>query len=198
VADLCVDIFGLGQDETAVGSLTVQRIWSATAAAAGHDPCFPAPSANPYFNVAPRAWLLTAEVGQTATLTANAFSDAPIDGGWTLSADDFLALTSGSKDANEFLAFSFDGATQRTVHNGDTVEMTVTLKKDPGPSGALGLLKSKLVTGAGATLEHPWPFMVLTAADEADAGLGGVDPNNALSFAGRARQVVHRRARARP
>ncbi len=45
VGDICVDPFGLGLDEYKDGTYTVQRIWSAVAAAAGGTPASPSPPA---------------------------------------------------------------------------------------------------------------------------------------------------------
>jgi hypothetical protein len=106
----------------------VQRTWSNAAASAGHDPCVPAPSGQPYFDAAPALDVVTTlvsgtqvkasgvhvSVGQSATVQVRLFSDGPT-GPWTVSARPALGW------AGE-LDFSFD---RTTGINGDVLTMTV-------------------------------------------------------------------------
>lgn len=176
VADLCVDQFGMNQDQTTDGPYTVQRIWSNAQAAAGGDPCNPVPSGEVYFNAAPRQLFFIIPVGSQATFEVDAFSDAPM-APWTLSAQDW----SLSKAA--YLSFSIAGATsvtsgtngpQISVNNGSTVEVTVTLLSDPGvlmPGEADGSIVSVSGDLANPTAAHYWPFVVMSPADAMDSGI---------------------------
>src|SRR5208282_5681959 len=65
VADLCVDQFGLGQDETTENGFTVQRIWSVTNASAGMDPCVPVPAGEVYFNTYSEYSVVLIAVGES-------------------------------------------------------------------------------------------------------------------------------------
>jgi hypothetical protein len=175
-ADMCVDFLGLGQDETTEGGFTVQRIWNDKAAAAGGDPCVPASTAT-YFNVAPETWLLTMAVGSTQTFSAVAFSTAQM-ANWTVLGGD---LNATQTDANPYLTITINGGKSATVNNGDTVTVGVTLNQDPGSLanitqalGATGLILSANNIN-NPTAAHVWPFLVVTPADAADAGLVGVD-----------------------
>src|ERR1700722_7467484 len=89
VADMCVDLYGIGQDEAndTIGgtSFTVQRIWSNAQAAAGGDPCNPIVSAKPYFNASPAQEVFILNVGGSVTFEAHAFSTGPTSN-WTLMA----------------------------------------------------------------------------------------------------------------
>jgi hypothetical protein len=174
VADLCIDPFGLGQDETADGTFTVQRIWSNEQAASGMDPCTPIPFGEVYFNAAPRQSFLVLDVGASVTFDVDAFSTGPM-GDWTLSAQDWSDSVTTS-----YLAFSFAGATQTDagaeiqVNNGSTVQVTVTLLEDPGQldtGEADGAIVSVSREVGNPLAAHWWPFVVMSPADAADAGI---------------------------
>jgi hypothetical protein len=174
IADLCVDPFGLGQDRTVDGTFTVQRIWSNASAAARLDPCNPAPSGEGYFNAAPRESLFVLDVGGSATFGVDAFADQTMSN-WTLSVQDWSESTTAS-----YLAFSIaggkdtDAGPEIQVHDGSTVQVTVTLLRDPGALStgeADGALVSASRGGAGGVTAHWWPFVVMSKADAADAGL---------------------------
>jgi len=177
IADLCVDLFGLNQDETTDGPYTAQRIWSNAQAAGGHDPCNPIPGGQVYFNAAPRDQVLVVAVGSQVTLDVDAFSDAPT-AAWTLSAQDW------SPSSAPYLAFSIAGGAQTrngpqiSVNDGSTVQVTVTLLQDPG-SLAMGEADGAIVSIAGdpssPTAAHYWPFIVLSPADAVDAGVSGTE-----------------------
>ena len=174
VADLCVDPFGLRQDETAEGAFTVQRIWSNAQASSRADPCKPVPNGEVYFNATPRQSFFILEVGASTTFEVDAFSDGAMSD-WTLSAEDWSnSLTPA------YLAFSIAGAIETDagpslqVHNGSTAYVTVTLLQDPGgltTGEADGALVS--ISNPGSPLAaHWWPFAVMSSADAADAGFG--------------------------
>jgi|HubBroStandDraft_6_1064221.scaffolds.fasta_scaffold137346_2 hypothetical protein len=174
-ADLCVDPFGLEQDETTDGVYTVQRIWSNARAAQGIDPCVPAPANEAYFNAAPRSSsFFILGVGASVTFEVDAWSSGPI-GDWTLFAQDWSASMSS------FLSFSIAGGEdiseagpQIQVHNGSRIEVTMTLLADPGSlfSGeADGSIVSFSGDPANPTAAHYWPFAVMSPADATDAGI---------------------------
>lgn len=177
--DLCLDFLGLGQDATTEGGFAVQRIWNNAAAAAGGDPCVPG-VAGAYFNVAPETWLLTTDVGGSASFTADAFSSAATPD-WTVIGYDLNATS--ATNLSPYLAITINGAQRTTVKNGDKVAVKVTLKQDPSnlsaygaTLGAVGLLVSFNGTDPKtATAGHFWPFLVTSPADAVDAGLNTVD-----------------------
>ena len=179
VADLCVDVFYLNQDETPVGPFTAQRIWSNAHAAAGGDPCNPLLSPGEvYFNAAPKESVFVVPVGKSVTFEVQAFSTGPM-GDWTLSAQDWSPYTN-----NPYLTFSIaggqvtDAGPTVQVNNGSTVKVTVTLTQDPGDlitndglSGADGAMVSTVGDPNNPTAATFWPFVVLTPADAADSGI---------------------------
>jgi hypothetical protein len=70
------------------------------------------------------------------------------------------------------LSFTFNGAKTATVRNGDKVQVRVTLDADPEPyGGAEGILLSVSGSLTSPIAAHPWPILVVTAA-ETDAGGG--------------------------
>jgi len=174
-ADLCVDPFGLEQDETSDGTYTVQRIWSNSRAAAGIDPCLPAPEGEAYFNASPRtSSFYIVDVGASVTFEVDAWSNGPI-GDWTLTPQDWSASTTMS-----YLAFSIPGAEetqggpQIQVHDGSRIEVTVTLLADPGSlptEEADGSIVSISGDLANPTAAHYWPFVVMSPADATQAGI---------------------------
>ena len=133
---------------------TVQRIWSNTAAASGHDPCIPQAAGKPYFNSAPvlpddvtityqgskgKTKGVKIPVGESRTIELDLFSDAPTDA-WTVSAIDETAKIPTAAH----LKFAFD---RTTGQNGDKLHLTITvLKKDPTYGGEMFILSSKLGT----------------------------------------------------
>jgi hypothetical protein len=106
-----------------------QRNWSNANAVAGHDPCVPVPSTQPYFNsmpvltdsVATRGGNTTkgimTPVGQAVTVEVDLFSDAPTTGPWTVSAQAY------SRTSAAPVTVSFD---TNKGQNGDKVHMTLT------------------------------------------------------------------------
>jgi hypothetical protein len=194
VADLCVDPFALGQDETSSGSFTVQRIWSNANAASLLDPCNPIPEGEVYFNAAPRQSVFVLDVGASATFEVSAFSDGTMSD-WTLSAADWSDSVTTS-----YLSFSIaggtetDASTEIQVNDGSAVQVTVTLLADPGTlttHEADGVIVSASAGSDGVPKAHWWPFIVMSSADAADAGIG---PAYRMSRWGN-RFRVHRRGR---
>jgi len=140
VGDMCAQFPGAfyTPSEAALSSYMVQRIWSNSAAAAGHDPCVPTPSAQAepfYFNSVPQNTEVTATyfgndfptqgivapIGQPTTINVRLFSNVSTMGQtWTVTAVDANSLFMGSAPVLSF------GTTQVSGLNGDTVQLTVT------------------------------------------------------------------------
>jgi hypothetical protein len=172
-ADLCVDPFGLEQDETQDGAFTVQKIWSNARAAQGIDPCNPAPS-GPYFNASPESSsFYVANIGEPFTVDVVAWSSGSI-GDWNLVVQDWSASMQPYLDFAIAGSEDTEGGPQVTVHNGSHVQVTVTLLHDPG-SLTYGEADGSIVSFSGdpeaPTAAHYWPFVVMSPADAADAGL---------------------------
>ncbi len=150
VGDLCVDLFAgvpLSYDES---GFTVQRSWSNPSAKASHDPCVPIPAGQAYFNTSPtKDQLPLRTVGSSVTIDLEAFSDGPT-ADWSLAAFD-LAQAMGQA-AN--LTLSLD---TKTINNGGTAKLTVTLKSKPSAGYAIYVIQSKGKSGS-----HLWPGVVVT------------------------------------
>jgi hypothetical protein len=170
IADLCVDQFGLGQDETTESGFTVQRIWSIGNAAAGKNPCVPVPAGEVYFNAFPTTPVVQLDVGQSQTIEVDALADGAM-APWILLPQDWTVSTNNAT----YLSFSIQGVTtpdggtpQTQVKSGDKVQVTVTLLADPGSTTngeADGVIVSANGTQTTATAAHFWPFVVLTPAE---------------------------------
>jgi hypothetical protein len=119
----------------------VQRIWSNSAAAMGHDPCPPEPSGQIYFNSAPvltdtisvpspfGTGVVTTKgvmipVGQSKTVEVDLFSEAPA-AAWNVRAVETDGTTS--------LAFAFD---KTSGQNGDKLNLTIRVVHAKAGGGA--------------------------------------------------------------
>jgi hypothetical protein len=205
IADLCVDPFLLGLDETTDGTYTVQRIWSITEAAAGKNPCVPVPTGEVYFNTYPSATVIVTDVGTSKTIDITALADSSSMGEWTVLAQDWTIPNDPNMTA-PFVTFSIEGGTttsngpQIQMKSGDTVKLTVTLAVDPGANqqqttgAAYGEADAVLVSANGTqqttTAAHFWPFIVLTPAEAAAQGV------SMQKHIARPRKLSHSRARA--
>ena len=172
-ADLCVDPLGLEQDETTDGPYTVQRIWSNARAAAGIDPCVPAPAGEAYFNAAPKTAFFVVDVGGSVTFEVDAFSSGPISD-WTLIAQDWTEPNPVYLQLSIAGGENTDAGPQIQVHNGSRIEVTATLLADPGSLPTFeadGSIISFSGDPDNPTAAHYWPFAVISTADAADAGL---------------------------
>jgi hypothetical protein len=81
IGDLCTQV---GTPDVEEDGFVAQRIWSNTAAAAGTDPCIPAPD-RPYYNVSPDRLPLALEPGQSWQAIVNGWSSVPVPD-WNLGA----------------------------------------------------------------------------------------------------------------
>lgn len=153
VSDLC-ELEPQAQSR-ALGPFMVQRSWSNAAAAAGHDPCVPAPD-GPYFNALPvldQEVLIDAgggnlstkgiriPVGEERTIDIALFSDGPAED-WRVQARDTSALFGGAKE----LDLTLD---RDTGHNGDVLHLKIR-PKIPGRFGGSVLV----VTSAQGSTRH--------------------------------------------
>jgi hypothetical protein len=167
IADLCVDQFGTGQDEAMSAGFMVQRIWSTLQAKSGRNPCTPIPTGETYFNTYATTSVLVLGVGQTGTIQVNALADGPMVP-WTVSLQDWT-------DPNmPYLSFGIGGQMAASVASGDTLQVQVTLLADPAATAnrrADAVIVSANGSATTATIAHMWPFVVVTPAEAADAGL---------------------------
>jgi hypothetical protein len=151
VADRCLDLTGQSSDNYTESGYVVQRSWSNAAAKASHDPCVPAPapSQEPYFNLAPKGGdVLSMAVGQVLTVQLVAFSDGPT-GPLTLDAfetSEYYGLTNVLD-----LSLDFDAA-----QNGQNVDLSVTLTSPPSQGTATFVVSSNAADGT----THAWSFVV--------------------------------------
>jgi hypothetical protein len=124
---------------TPSGDPFVQRSWSNAAAAAGHDPCVPAPAGEVYFNsvpVLPDTIMLPTTppaevvgvripVGMTKTIDVDLFSDGETIGPWSVAAQQ-LPLAVGTKSPST-LTLCLDAS---AGSNGQTLHLTLTVSPE--------------------------------------------------------------------
>jgi hypothetical protein len=109
-----------------VGNFLVQRTWSNTAAAAGHDPCVP--QMGPYINGSLALPLdaslgtegISVPLGTSRAVEVDLFSDAPVTDPWTETAIDVDSVLYHMPTE---LTFSWD---QGSGNNGDKLHLTIT------------------------------------------------------------------------
>ncbi len=124
----------------------VARQWSNANAKAGHNPCAPAPTSQPYFNVSALdqekvtvnatamggAFKQTTKgyhvaVGETKTFAVGFWSDAAM-GAWTLGATENNAFSGGGGTTTKRLTYSID---KKSGKNGEKAWVTVTVNSTP-------------------------------------------------------------------
>jgi hypothetical protein len=155
----------------------LQRLWSDKSAAAGHDPCVPAPP-GAFFSATPLGTLddlvldmtsqqgpatqkasgLKVAVGASRTIEVGYYSDAPSEA-WTLTAIEMDPFADGGPDpfaaaADKMLDLTLDKTSGK---NGDKATLTVKVNKASPTKGRLVLLVSTL---GGQT--HYMPLLVGT------------------------------------
>jgi hypothetical protein len=113
IGDLCQ-----GAGATRQGNFSYSRIWSNSAAAAGTDPCLPAP-APPYVNVSAPAGWVSAAAGADVTIPLTGWSSAPTPG-WTVHAtvrkSSIAGFTAWLDDASDGGLSSARNGAQLTLH----------------------------------------------------------------------------------
>ncbi|MBS2016296.1 MAG: hypothetical protein JST00_25660 [Deltaproteobacteria bacterium] len=136
---------------TVEGGFVLQRAWSNRAAAAGADPCVPSRPGMPYAMLVPRELgVRLLKEGETQTLELDATTADATVSSWAASTFD----ATGQLDRTTYVEVGLDKA---TVRAGDTLALTVTLKKKP-PS-------NRSVVGLVSTIgvhSHMWPLLVVT------------------------------------
>jgi hypothetical protein len=170
IADLCVDILGMGQDRWTEGKYVYQRIWSNSQAAANQEPCVPVPAGEVYFNAAP-ATLPDEEIGLSVGSMGGfdlvAFSDGSMPG-WLVGASDDVDSQGNPLGV---LSFTPGNGAAVSAQNGQSIPLRVTLEKAPAaqpgePSGSPlfepYLIISEVATDAGVPIAaHYWPGFVV-------------------------------------
>jgi hypothetical protein len=127
--------------------IVAQRIWSMSAASAGHNPCVPVPTGEAYYNASTDKVIYVANVGDTFTVDVSAFSDIARSS-WRLDAVD--GTPTGLTDADgggplQYLKLEFVGGVTGSdgvssllcVNNGTTGQLKVTLLADPSTDMSL-------------------------------------------------------------
>jgi hypothetical protein len=152
------------------GGTTVQRIWSISAAAAGHNPCIPVPAGETYYNASTDKAIYVANVGDTFTVDISAFSDVSRPA-WAIEAvdDTPTQMTMGGSSTTPlaYLQFQFVNGTTNSsgtaevacMNNGSTAQLKVTLLADPDNDGTLG---------SAANQEWPEAVGVIYSVDHAN------------------------------
>jgi hypothetical protein len=151
---------------------SVQRMWSNASAAAGHDPCVPAPK-DPYFNAVPVAQeAITVDlssvggstrtktkgykiaVGETKTFEVQLFSDAPMK-------DWRVDVVQGGNPL--FPGSGPGGSATGTIvgsskgNNGDKITVSVTVDSPSPDKYELLCITS---TNSDETIKHYYPFFI--------------------------------------
>jgi hypothetical protein len=146
-----MDPCGLITKETDVveGEYVVRRAWSNRAAAAGHDPCVPAPPEYPYVALLPeRQSVRLTNKGDNITIGLTAAADRPVTA-WSVEAID----VTGMQQHDRYVDLDLDC---RHVSPREACRLRITLRKPPA---------TRLVVGVVSTLNtrsYLWPIEVLT------------------------------------
>ena len=148
---------------------TVQRIWSNKSAAAGHDPCVPAPKGAVFFNTTPLALedvtvdlsslggdIATTKgykvaVGETRTIALGLYSDAATSA-WTIRAA--AGGIASRTQSNVELALDIESG-----QNGQKAYLTITVNE----AGKTGSELISIVSTKGAT-SHYMPIIISSPA----------------------------------
>jgi hypothetical protein len=143
IGDLCTFV-----PYTLESGWTFQRIWSNQAAAAGRDPCIPAPADAGYWNVSPApASVQVVSPGQSIQITLTGWSSVPVPS-WPLTVgpdvfpDDFDPVASVS---------------ELSLANGATATLTLSVPADAG-SGLYGTV----FVYSDANQDDGWPVTIQT------------------------------------
>jgi hypothetical protein len=124
----------------------VQRIWSPSAASAGHNPCVPVPAGESYYNTSTDKVLYVADVGTSFTVDVTGFSDVSRPS-WRLDGFDVTATQQQDGQGNPlpYLKLEFvnepdagDGVAHFLCMNNKTqAQLKVTLLADPAQDPSL-------------------------------------------------------------
>jgi hypothetical protein len=152
-----------------VGNFVVQRTWSNAAAAAGHDPCVPAPTGVPYMGATPKLLdstffplmgvytdATTIAMGSSKTIDIQLFTDAASTTPFNVDVLDIFAPSGTGSTPS--LTFEWD---KQYGSNGDVLHLTITRAQN-GPSFANGnVLWFSISTSSsnGRTVGQWWAFV---------------------------------------
>ncbi len=157
IGDMCAQNPGVFYKPSDL-AYTVQRSWSNSAAAAGHDPCQPSLPGEVYFNsvaVLPMTNVtvqgqsfathaVSVPTGGKQTVEVDLYSDAATSGPWTVQAIDAAELLGGAPA----LSFSWD---KTTGQNGEKLHLTIQAN-GPSPFGGWDAFVLVSQLGAQASL----------------------------------------------
>ncbi len=194
--DNCTDMSGTGLDVwTLDGGAQVQRIWSTSQAALGHNPCIPVPAGEAYYQASTDMAVYVAKPGVPFTIDVSVFSDAP-RGSWRLDARDWTYnLAVDPNQVKSYLQLDFQGGVVNDAgtsdylcaNNGTSAKVTATLLADPATDGNLSypftegaivsadVAQTQTVVYMGQSYPvfpyHWWPFLVMTQAVADEYGI---------------------------
>jgi hypothetical protein len=202
-----------------------QRIWSISAASAGHNPCVPVPTGEAYYNASTDKVIYVANVGDTFTVDVSAFSDMARSS-WRLDAVDGTPTQMTGADGGgplQYLKLEFVGGVTGSdgvssllcVNNGTTGQVKVTLLADPSADTSLqqqqewpeadGVIYSADVAAAtntplpdgGSSVTFPYQFWPFAVITPAVAATIGVTSSGINDMARlRALRAVHHAQKA--
>ncbi len=148
LVDPCV-LVTQNDNRTFESGYVLQRAWSDTAAAAGHDPCVPSRPGR-YVGAAPDRYEIQINEGHPEErLTLTAFSDEP-GADFALSAHDLTEVRGGVRTVDLDLD-------RHVVNNGTEVHLKVTYRQRP--PGAVWLTTVAIVATVGVR-SSMWPLRV--------------------------------------
>jgi hypothetical protein len=146
IGDLCETVSGVDE-----GQLLYQRIWSAGAAAAGGDPCVPAPD-GPYYSVTTDAPWYPVAAGEAVVIPVGGWSSAPA-APWNVDARVKKSSADGFVAAWE----TADGGAP-VFANGSTASLVVTAPATAA-SGAYAVVELRSGPAGGGHVST-WPVGV--------------------------------------
>jgi hypothetical protein len=152
VGDLCSGTF------VTEGEWTYQRIWSASAAAAGGDPCVPA-LASPWFDTSSDVSWADVAPGQSVTIPMTGWSTGARADWYVYALVASLppgVFTAAVTTANEQ---QVDGVAYASINDGDAATLTVTASAS-AHSGAIGMVHVVSRSADHVDGTHTWPVGV--------------------------------------
>jgi hypothetical protein len=142
-------------------TVTLERVWSNAAAAAGHDRCVPVPAGSgpevlavPVltdhvpFATGQTTLGVTLAQGASTTIAVNLVSDAPTSAAWYVEAVDVAAENGRPAE----LALTLD---ESRGENGDVVHLTITRLQPPDPSSPVSGVVFELVASEAPDFSSP-------------------------------------------
>jgi hypothetical protein len=144
IGDLCETVSGATEGQT-----EYQRIWSASAAAGGGDPCVPAPD-GPYYSVTTDAPWYAVAAGEAVVIPVGGWSSAPA-APWNVDVRVKKSSAAGFVATWE----TADGGAP-LFSNGSTASLVVTA---PATSGAYAVIELRSGPSGGGH-QSTWPVGV--------------------------------------